>query len=122
VIGHDWGAYIAGRFALWHPDRLLALGMCVVLLFYHSLSVLLNVIFIMIRLSVPFTPPTKEYLSLQDLVKKVPNLAYQLYFANPKLTEEIEANVRRGLCVQAILHVLIYWFTARTIPKGGLCD
>jgi len=27
VIGHDWGSYIAGRFALWHPDRLLALGL-----------------------------------------------------------------------------------------------
>jgi hypothetical protein len=76
----------------------------------------------MIRLSVPFTPPTKEYLSLQDLVKKVPNLAYQLYFANPKLMEEIEANVGRGLCIQAVLYMLICWFTARTIPKGGLCD
>lgn len=27
VIGHDWGSYIAARFALWHPDRLLALGL-----------------------------------------------------------------------------------------------
>jgi pimeloyl-ACP methyl ester carboxylesterase len=27
VIGHDWGSYIAGRFALWHPDRLLALAL-----------------------------------------------------------------------------------------------
>ncbi|KAF8494225.1 Alpha/Beta hydrolase protein [Russula emetica] len=68
VIGHDWGSYIAGRFALWHPDRLLALGL----------------------LSVPFTPPTKRYNSLEDAVRKVPNYAYQLYFANPESTKEIE--------------------------------
>jgi len=73
VIGHDWGSYIAGRFALWHPDRLLALGL----------------------LSVPFTPPTKRYNSLEDAVRKVPNYAYQLYFANPESTKEIEVNVRR---------------------------
>jgi hypothetical protein len=28
-------------------------------------------------------------------VRKVPNYAYQLYFANPESTKEIEANVRR---------------------------
>lgn len=50
---------------------------------------------IMIRLSVPFLPPTKQYRSLQDIVKKTPNYAYQLYFANPELTKEIESNVRR---------------------------
>ena len=27
VIGHDWGSFIAGRFALWHPNRILALAM-----------------------------------------------------------------------------------------------
>ena len=29
MIGHDWGSYTAGRFALWHPERLLALVMYV---------------------------------------------------------------------------------------------
>ena len=28
MIGHDWGSYTAGRFALWHPERLVALVMC----------------------------------------------------------------------------------------------
>ena len=27
IIGHDWGSFIAGRFALWHPNRILALAM-----------------------------------------------------------------------------------------------
>ncbi|KAF5393193.1 hypothetical protein D9757_001258 [Collybiopsis confluens] len=27
LIGHDWGAFTVSRFALWHPDRLLALAM-----------------------------------------------------------------------------------------------
>lgn len=27
LIGHDWGSFIAGRFALWFPDRISALVM-----------------------------------------------------------------------------------------------
>lgn len=27
LIGHDWGAFTVGRFALWQPDRLWALVM-----------------------------------------------------------------------------------------------
>jgi soluble epoxide hydrolase / lipid-phosphate phosphatase len=45
------------------------------------------------RFSVPFSPPTKQYIPLEDVVKKVPNYAYQLYFADPESTQEIEANV-----------------------------
>ena len=26
-IGHDWGSFIVGRFALWYPNRILALAM-----------------------------------------------------------------------------------------------
>jgi hypothetical protein len=57
--------------------------------------------FQMIRFSVPFTPPTKRYNSLEDVVKKLPNFEYQLYFANPESTKEIEAKVghlRRYTC------------------------
>jgi hypothetical protein len=32
-------------------------------------------------------------MSLEDIVKMIPNYAYQLYFANPESTKEIEANV-----------------------------
>jgi len=84
TIGHDWGAYTAGRFALWHPERVLALGM----------------------LSVPFTPPTKQYYSLEDVVKKIPNYEYQLYFANPESTKEIEAKLERFLRLIFVIEVL----------------
>lgn len=60
------------------------------LIFCH----LLNGILEMIRLSVPFTPPTVRYHSPEDVVKKIPNYEYQLYFANPESTKEIEAKVR----------------------------
>jgi soluble epoxide hydrolase/lipid-phosphate phosphatase len=26
IIGHDWGSFIVGRFALWYPNRILALA------------------------------------------------------------------------------------------------
>lgn len=29
IIGHDWGAFIVSRFALWQPDRSLAIAMYV---------------------------------------------------------------------------------------------
>jgi hypothetical protein len=45
------------------------------------------------RFSVPYHPPHKEYIPLEAVVKMVPNYAYQLYFANPESTKEIEANV-----------------------------
>ncbi|TFK25957.1 alpha/beta-hydrolase [Coprinopsis marcescibilis] len=67
VIGHDWGSYTAGRFALWHPERLLGL----------------------IMLSVPYTPPSKQYLPLTEVVKRAPNLGYQLYFEQLRSSEEI---------------------------------
>ncbi|KAI0258109.1 alpha/beta-hydrolase [Gloeopeniophorella convolvens] len=73
VVGHDWGSYTAGRFALWQPDRLLALAL----------------------LSVPFAPPTKKYIPLENVVKKVPNYSYQLYFASEEATKEIEVNFER---------------------------
>ncbi|RXW25452.1 hypothetical protein EST38_g443 [Candolleomyces aberdarensis] len=69
VIGHDWGSYIAGRFALWQPDRLLAL------------------------IIVPYTPPTREYIPLTEVVKRAPNLGYQLYFNDQKSSHEIPSHL-----------------------------
>ncbi|KXN92348.1 Bifunctional epoxide hydrolase 2 [Leucoagaricus sp. SymC.cos] len=75
VIGHDWGSHTAGRFALWYPDRLVALAM----------------------LSVAYTPPSPVYLSIKEVATKAPNLGYQVYFASQRSTTDIEANVYEKL-------------------------
>ncbi|CAK5262480.1 unnamed protein product [Mycena citricolor] len=75
VIGHDWGSYTAGRFALWHRERVEAL----------------------ILMSVPFTPHPPAPVTLPDVVARAPNLAYQLYLASPVAAPTIEANMSKFL-------------------------
>ncbi|KAJ3797339.1 epoxide hydrolase [Lentinula aff. detonsa] len=77
LIGHDWGAYAVSRFALWHPDRLLAL----------------------VILSVPYSPPSLEYISVKTIAKIAPNLSYQVYFEEQRSTQEIESNLNTFLRV-----------------------
>ncbi|KAG6330548.1 hypothetical protein ID866_8540 [Astraeus odoratus] len=71
VVGHDWGAYIAGRFALWQPDRLIALAL----------------------LSIPYVPPRDRYVSLEQQAQYYPFFGYQLYFASEESAAEIEAHL-----------------------------
>ncbi|KAF8915443.1 epoxide hydrolase [Mucidula mucida] len=68
VIGHDWGAYTAARFALWHPSRLNAL----------------------VIMSVPYIPPSREHVSIHEIAKRVPKLRYQAYFSDPNFTPQVE--------------------------------
>ncbi|KAF8499980.1 alpha/beta-hydrolase [Gautieria morchelliformis] len=70
VLGHDWGAATVWRFALWYPDRI------------HAL----------VALSIPFTPPRPDYLTLEQIVERLPIFGYQLYFNDPSSTKEIENN------------------------------
>lgn len=66
--GHDWGAALVYRIALWHPD-----------LISHVFTV-----------CVPFVPPTRQYQSLEDLVRtRAPHLAYQLQFKSGELEKAI---------------------------------
>ena len=44
-------------------------------------------------LSVSFYPPSQEYVPLEEVVKKFPDFAYQLFFADPATTKKIEDNV-----------------------------
>ncbi|KAF7332416.1 Epoxide hydrolase hydrolase [Mycena kentingensis (nom. inval.)] len=67
MIGHDWGSFTAGRFALWHPERLLGL----------------------VLMSVPFTPPTPKAMPLDEVVVRAPNLGYQLYIASEESVSEM---------------------------------
>ncbi|THV08242.1 epoxide hydrolase [Dendrothele bispora CBS 962.96] len=75
VIGHDWGAFTAGRFALWHPDRL------------HALVIL----------SVPYTPPTPQYMPVEKVAKLAPDLAYQAYFASAQSSKDLDAHLLQFL-------------------------
>ncbi|EIW61636.1 alpha/beta-hydrolase [Trametes versicolor FP-101664 SS1] len=71
IIGHDWGCFMASRFALWHPDRLLSL----------------------VLMSVPFVPPAKAYTPLEKIVERVPNWGYHLFFADKASSGVIEKNL-----------------------------
>jgi len=74
-VGHDWGAFTVSRFALWHPDRLLAL----------------------VILSVPYTPPSPKYIPIKQVAKIAPNLSYQAYFEEQRATKEIESTLNAFL-------------------------
>jgi pimeloyl-ACP methyl ester carboxylesterase len=89
LIGHDWGSFIVGRFALWHPDRLVALIMCVILRYSCKYTVIE-----VARMSIPYTPPARVYMPLEKIVEQIPNFGYQLYFASKESTSEIETQVR----------------------------
>ncbi|KAI9003336.1 Alpha/Beta hydrolase protein [Hyaloraphidium curvatum] len=70
VVGHDWGAVLVQRFALLHQERI-------------SKFVLV---------SIPYLPPAKVYVPLEQLAKLMPILNYQLYFCTDKAEEELNAN------------------------------
>ncbi|KAF7352473.1 Epoxide hydrolase hydrolase [Mycena venus] len=86
VVGHDWGSFAAGRVALWHPDRVLAL----------------------VLMSVPYTPPALAPTTLANVVARAPNLGYQLFFASPEGPRIIEANLPyflTALCAPSSNHL-----------------
>jgi len=63
VVGaHDWGAFLAWRLAMYHPE-------------------LVRAVFCF---CVPFTPPQPVVLPLEDFVKKNPAFTYQLQNAGPE--------------------------------------
>lgn len=68
AIGHDWGAMIAYRFALWYPDLVRA---CV-------------------AVCVPFIPAQTEYRSPEDVAKLLPNFGYQVFVAGPELETKLK--------------------------------
>ena len=76
VIGHDWGAPTAWATALYHPDKVRAVG----------------------ALSVPFMPrsPVQPMPAMREMFKD--QFFYQLYFFEPGVAEaEFEADIRTAL-------------------------
>ncbi|KAL4931924.1 alpha/beta fold hydrolase [Aspergillus undulatus] len=66
--GHDWGAYLAYRVALWYPE-----------LVSHLFTV-----------CVPYAAPQKKYHSIEEMVKTVtPHFAYQLQFVSGEIVERV---------------------------------
>ncbi|KAH8653556.1 epoxide hydrolase [Xylariales sp. PMI_506] len=64
--GHDWGGGQVWRMAMWYPEMTIA-------------------VFV---LNVPFSPPHKNYIKLEEIAARVPSFRYQLQFASP-VTENI---------------------------------
>lgn len=62
VGGHDWGAFLAWRLAMYHPD-------------------LVRAVF---AFCVPFTPPQSTITPLEDFVQANPVFSYQLQNAGPE--------------------------------------
>jgi pimeloyl-ACP methyl ester carboxylesterase len=76
VIGHDWGAPTAWSCALWHPDKVSAVG----------------------ALSVPFSPRPEHapMATMRQMFKDA--FFYQLYFQEPGVAEaEFERDIRLAL-------------------------
>ncbi|KAG0173547.1 hypothetical protein DFQ28_002149 [Apophysomyces sp. BC1034] len=72
VLGHDWGGFVAWRFAQFYPERVRAVA----------------------SFCSPYLPSTNEYLSLEQIVERLPTFKYQLYFANdPEAVRELDANI-----------------------------
>ena len=42
----------------------------------------------------PYTPPWQKYLSLEELVERLPHFSYQLFLASPAAAPELENDVR----------------------------
>ena len=54
-------------------------------------------------LSIPYSPPSREFLSHEVMAQRVSQLGYMLYFDEGRATKEIEANVSPSLVHHAHL-------------------
>ncbi|KAF2875333.1 Alpha/Beta hydrolase protein [Massariosphaeria phaeospora] len=75
--GHDWGGWVVWRAAQRYPE-----------LISHVFSV-----------CTPYSPPREEYLSTEDLVKALPQFAYQLHLASGEVEKSVkdEQSIRQFL-------------------------
>ncbi|KAI9144600.1 Alpha/Beta hydrolase protein [Paraphysoderma sedebokerense] len=64
-VGHDWGSYLVWRMCLYFPELVDGVA----------------------SFCVPYSPPHEKYISPRDMVKLVPNFAYQLWFSESDKVE-----------------------------------
>ncbi|KAG5639707.1 hypothetical protein H0H81_005890 [Sphagnurus paluster] len=50
-------------------------------------------------MSVPYSPPSRKYLPIEEVARLAPNLGYQADFAKPTTTSQIEAKLERFLSI-----------------------
>lgn len=67
-------------------------------------------------MSVPFDPPKVKHMSLREVVKRLPDMKYQLYFNDPVSTKDIESNVR------VIFGLILFFLKLQEKPNLPLLD
>lgn len=80
--GHDWGAQLAWRVAMWHPG-------------------LIRAIF---TLCVPFMPPSPEVVDVNALLERMPGFRYQLYLASGAVEDALGGSSPDPKKLSAFLH------------------
>jgi len=78
-IGHDWGGALVWRMCMHYPNRVIAVG----------------------SVCTPYTPRADQFIPLSEIVKKLPNFRYQVYFNDgDKAEKEFDSNPSKlFLCV-----------------------
>ncbi|KAK4905947.1 hypothetical protein LTR49_024833 [Elasticomyces elasticus] len=80
LLGHDWGGTVVYRIALWYPEIVIAvLSVCT-----------------------PYARPNKTCTPIEDLVKKLPNFAYQKQLASG----EVEKRIRSTQEIRDLLNAM----------------
>ncbi|TNY19567.1 Alpha/Beta hydrolase protein [Rhodotorula diobovata] len=80
VCGHDWGAFAAWRFANFFPHRVICLA----------------------SVCVPYAPPSQPgdpIYSDADLLRKVPNFGYQIWFKDEETSAKIDEVLEQFITV-----------------------
>lgn len=53
---------------------------------------------LLLSVSIPYVPPAPVYISMEDMAQRIPDLGYQVYFADTQSTREIEGKVSLSIC------------------------
>jgi soluble epoxide hydrolase/lipid-phosphate phosphatase len=65
-------------------------------------------------MSVPYTPPSRQYVPVEEVARRAPNLGYQVYLANQRSSMEVLAHVRP---ISFLLRNLAHWIYHLQLKK-----
>jgi soluble epoxide hydrolase/lipid-phosphate phosphatase len=69
LLGHDWGAVVVQRIYFYYPE-----------LVSHIATI-----------SVPYAPPQRKYVHLEEVVERNPTLTYQIAFVDPETEKDLDS-------------------------------